>query len=300
METKREGAGLVAYGSLIAVTAIWGASFVWVKETVAVYPVFPFLALRFTLGGLLVGALLGRRMAGLTRGAALGGFWMGLALFGGYALQTLGLRYTTAAHSGFITGLFVVFTPLFEAALTRRPPRALTAAGVTLASGGLALLAWQDGWGSFNAGDLLSVGCAAVYAVHLLVTSRMSRRFETAPLVAAQLATVAALSWLASLPGGGAPWPVPVAALWGIGVTAVFATALAYFVQTAFQRRVPPIQTALIFTLEPVFAGLFAVLLGGEALGWNGVLGGALIVAGMLAGEAGQRRNAPPAAPVGG
>jgi len=291
LETARPAATPASYAALIAVTAVWGASFVWVRDAVAVYPIFLFLAVRFSLASLLVGGFLLPRLRSVSLGAAAGGAWMGLALFGGYTLQTWGLQYTSAAHSGFITGLFVVFTPLFEALLLRRLPHRLTAAGVVLATAGLAALSLGGAGGAINPGDLLSVGCAGVYAVHLLVTSHMSRRHDTAALVFFQLLTVSALSWLFALAGGsGSPWPIPPAAARGILLTALLATALAYWVQTAFQARVPPTQTALIFTLEPVFAGLFAVWIGGEAFGWQSFAGGGLIVAGMVTGELGQQR----------
>ncbi len=271
--------------ALLAITAVWGISFVWVRDAVAVYPVFPFLAVRFTLGALVLMPFLGRRLSRADRGALLGGFWMGLALFCGYAFQTLGLLFTSASHSGFITGLFVVLTPLFEAIWKRRAPKLAIIAAVLLASMGLFLLSFSGGLEGLNRGDLLSLICAAVYAVHLLVTGHQARRHDTGVLVLAQLLTVAGLAWLASLPRLGKIWPIPPAAAWGILLTALLATALAYLAQTACQRYVPAVQTALIFTMEPVFAGLFAVWVGGETLGLQGLLGGGLIVAGMLWGQ---------------
>jgi drug/metabolite transporter (DMT)-like permease len=277
--------------ALAAVTAIWGYSFLLVKDAVSVYPVFLFLAVRFTLAALLVAPFLLRRVLRAGRETILGGMAMGVALFTGYAFQTLGLLWTTAAHSGFITGLFVVLTPLFSALLTRKFPRTDVVAAVSLATAGLAALSLQGTWSGTGLGDLLSFCCAAVYAVHLLVTSHMARRYDTGALVLTQIATVAGLAWLFSLPRLGRIWPVPKEAVVGIAVTAVFATALAYWVQTAFQARVSAVQTAIIFTMEPVFAGLFAVLLGGERLGARGLLGGGLIVAAMLLGQTAEARR---------
>ena len=282
-------AGLAA---LTTVTAIWGYSFLLVKDAVAVYPVFPFLAVRFTLAALLVTPFLFRRVLRADRATLLGGAAMGLALFTGYAFQTLGLLWTSAAHSGFITGLFVVLTPLFAAFLTRKLPKADVVAAVCLATAGLAALSLQGAWSGAGIGDLLSLCCAGVYAVHLLLTSAMARRYDTGALVLTQIATVAALAWVFSLPRLGEVWPIPRDAAVGIVVTALFATALAYWVQTAFQARVSAVQTAIIFTTEPVFAGLFAVALGGERLGFRGLLGGLLIVAGMLVGQLAEARSA--------
>lgn len=281
---------LLSTAALLAITAVWGVSFVWVRDSVAVYPVFPFLAVRFTLGALVLLPFLGPRLSHTDRGALLGGFWMGLALFFGYAFQTMGLLFTSALHSGFITGLFVVLTPVFQALWLRRAPRLAVTAAVLLASSGLFLLSFAGGLEGLNRGDLLSLICAAVYAVHLLVTGHQARRHDTGVLVLAQLVTVAGLAWLASIPRLGKIWPIPSAAAWGIVLTALLATALAYLVQTTCQRYVSAVQTALIFTMEPVFAGLFAVWVGGETLGLRGLLGGGLIVAGMLWGQLFERK----------
>ncbi len=286
------GPSAAALAALTAVTAIWGWSFLLVKEAVAVYPVFAFLAVRFTLAACLLAPFLLLRLRGVSRKAVAGGILMGAALFSGYAFQTLGLLTTSAAHSGFITGLFVVLTPLFEVALTRRLPRPGSLLAVALAFLGLALLSWPREGGSFNRGDLLSLCCAAAYAVHLLLTSHMARRHDTTLLTLVQVATVALLSWAVILGSGSPLWPVPSPALRGILWTALLATALAYYVQTTFQRYTSAIQTAVIFTLEPVFAGFFAVLLGGETLGARGVAGGALIVLAMLVGQLSEARSA--------
>lgn len=282
----------VSVGALTAVTAIWGWSFLLVKDAVAGYPVFPFLAIRFSLATLLVLPFLKHRLRALDRGALWGGMLMGTALFSGYALQTTGLLWTSAANSGFITGLFVVLTPLFESILLRRLPRIELLGAVMLSTAGLAVLSLQGGGVAVNVGDLLSLCCAAVYAVHLLLTSHMARRHDTGVLVIVQVATVSILAWLFSVPSLPMIWPIPRPTWTGIIVTAVLATALAYYVQTTFQRHLSALQTALIFTLEPVFAGAFAVLLGGEHLGWRGLGGGALILVGMLTGQwAEQRRS---------
>ena len=277
--------------ALVVVTAIWGWSFLLVKEAVADYPVFPFLAIRFTFATLLVFPFLRHRLRNTDRRTMVGGILMGTALFSGYGFQTLGLLFTSASHSGFITGLFVVLTPVFEAVILRRMPRWDLWGAVGLATAGLAFLSLQGGLGGAHLGDLLSVACAAVYAVHLLLTSHMAKRYDTGALVFVQLATVSLLGWIFSAPHLGHLTPMPRATWVGIAVTAVLATALAYFVQTTCQKHISALQTALIFTLEPVFAGLFAVLLGGEHLGWRGVVGGALIVLGMLAGQRAENRK---------
>lgn len=218
---------------------------------------------------------------------------MGAALFSGYALQSTGLLWTSASHSGFITGLFVVFTPLFHAVLKKKFPRPGILLAVTLSVSGLAFLSWTGSFSTLNIGDLLSLSCAAVYAVHLLLTSRMAVRYDTASLVIVQISTVAVLSWLFSAPSLGRIWPVPSPALWAVVITAFLATVLAYYVQTSFQKHTSAAQTAIIFTMEPVFAGLSAVLFGGEKLGFRGLTGGFLIVLAMFVGQAAEVNYSP-------
>jgi drug/metabolite transporter (DMT)-like permease len=274
---------------MVGVTAIWGYSFLLVHDAVAGYPVFGFLALRFTLASLVLSPFLLRRAARAGAPALTAGFWMGLALFTGYAFQTWGLTLTSAAHGGFITGLFVVLAPVLECALSRKWARPASWAAVCLATAGLGLLSLTNRLSDFNVGDLLSLACACAYAVHLVLTSRMAQRYDTAALVLAQIVTVAVLAWGASAVQGGVPWPVPDRAATATVITALFATCLAYYVQTAYQKSASALQTAVIFTLEPVFAGFFAVLLGGERLGARGVLGGLLIVAAMFIGQMAER-----------
>ncbi len=271
---------------LVGVTALWGWSFIWVRDGVADYPVFPFLALRFWLAFFLLAPFFARRLRRISRESLRGGIAMGLALFGGYAFQTTGLTLTSAAHAGFITGLFVVFTPLFESILKRKLPSGFTAFAVVLSTAGLASLALPPGGSiSVNLGDLLCLVCAVIYAIHLLITGHMARRHDTACLVVVQIGTVAFLSSLLSVPSLGRLPPLPWPTLKAVVLTAILATVVAYFAQTSFQRFTTPTRTAFIFTLEPVFAGLFAVWLGGESLGIAGWFGGILIVGGMAIGE---------------
>jgi drug/metabolite transporter (DMT)-like permease len=278
---------------MTAVTAIWGYSFLLVHDAVAVYPVFPFLAIRFTVAAAILVPFLIRRTLRAGPRALLGGFWMGVALFSGYAFQTWGLTLTSAAHGGFITGLFVVLAPVLEGFLSRRWAGPTSWAAVALATLGLGLLSLQGSLSDFNAGDLLSLACAFVYSIHLVLTSRMAQRYDTGALVLTQISTVAALAWAFSAPSGGTPWPLPPGVGVAITVTALLATCLAYYVQTAYQRSATALQTAVIFTLEPVFAGLFAVLLGGERLGWRGLAGGGLIVSAMFLGQIAERNSRP-------
>jgi drug/metabolite transporter (DMT)-like permease len=209
---------------------------------------------------------------------------VGLALFAGYAFQTFGLRETTPAKAGFITGLSVVLVPLGQAIFLRRPPRRNSIVGVALATVGLAMLSLQPDL-SISRGDLLVLGCAVAFAAHILLVGRYAPDWPPLRLALVQIVTVAVLSSAAALllerPIG---WP-PGNVWFAAAFTGLLATALAFFVQSRAQQATSPTHTALIFAAEPVFAGLFSFLLIGEVLGLRQILGSALIVAGMLVSE---------------
>ncbi|MGQ9566832.1 MAG: DMT family transporter [Anaerolineae bacterium] len=279
--------------ALVLVTAIWGATFVMVKEAVAAFPVFAFLALRFALAWLAIlplwawmrcrqgsGNATGDRVSQWARGILIGGF-----LFAGYAFQTAGLQYTTASKAGFITGLSVVMVPFFSAVVLRRPPGQWALAGVGLATVGMFLLSWGGDW-HVGLGELLVLGCAFSFAAHITAVGAFAPRGDVLSLTATQIATVGILSVAASATAERA-WPAPPASVWGAAAfTGVLATSFAFGVQTAAQRFTSPTHTALIFAAEPVFAAAFGFLLAGETLGPRETVGCALILLGMLTAEA--------------
>ena len=290
----RVSASLLAQVSLLAITAIWGLTFVLVQEAVARTPVLSFVALRFLLAALVVAALARRPLRALSRDGWAAGCAMGACLTAGYLLQTYGLQHTTAAHSGFITGLFVVFTPLLAAVVLRRAPSAVHVGGVALSLVGLALLAGVGGQ-LHPLGDALTLGCAIAFAVHILVTDRVTRAHATSALLAVQLGVCGVVSLGAALAVGQLQAP-PDGSVWvALLVTALLASALAFFVQTAAQRHAPPERTALIMAGEPAFAGLFAYVLRGERLSATGWVGAALILAAIVLVELVPRRLRAPA-----
>jgi len=284
-----------ADAALLGVTLIWGATFVMVKEAVAHFPAFAFLTLRFSFALLSLIPLLwvGHR----SRVASLGwtelgaGSLVGLALLAGYGLQTVGLRYTTAAKAGFITGLSVVFVPLLGAILWRRRPPPAAQMGVVLATGGLILLTLGPTL-SIAWGDLAVLGCALAFALHILAVGAFAPHIEPRLLTAIQIGAVALISALISR---AAEWPWPSLSrqvLWAALFTGVLATSLAFGVQSLAQRFTSATHTALIFAMEPVFAALFAYLLAGERLGPHRWAGCGLILAGMLIAELGTSASA--------
>jgi drug/metabolite transporter (DMT)-like permease len=275
--------GVPALVALLAVTAVWGVTFVQVKDAVALYPLFAFLALRFAIASLTLALPARRRVAGLGRRGLLAGTALGLLLAAGYGLQTAGLERTTVSSTGFITGLYVVFTPLLALALFRVRIGVAVWAGVALSTVGLALLSGV-GAGS-PAGDLLVLGGSAAYSLQIVLLERFAPRYD--PLAFTQVEMIAACAAFAvialalgqvELPRG---WTV-----WGaLLVTGVFASALAYLVQTWAQRRTSATRTALAFAMEPVFTAFFGYTLAGDRLGVLGWTGCAVIMAGILLAE---------------
>jgi drug/metabolite transporter (DMT)-like permease len=208
------------------------------------------------------------------------GLWCGVALTAGYLLQTVGLQYTSTSNSAFLTGLFVVFTPLLAAGLARRPPGPGALAGVGLATAGLFLLTGARV--TLSAGDALTLGCALFFAAHIVVLGEVADRFHPVHLNAVQLVVVAVGAALA-LPVTGVGH-VTAAALAAAAFTGVAASGLAFTLQLFGQRHVGPTGSALLLSLEPVFAGMFGYA-AGERLGSGGFIGASLILAGVMVAQ---------------
>lgn len=266
------------------ITIGWGATFVTVKDAVAVAPPLLFMALRFSIGGALLAIARPRDVFGLDRRRLGIAALAGIFLFIGYAFQTAGVQYTTASNAGFVTGLFVVFVPLFGAIALRKAPSPVTLAGVGLATVGLFLLSQPVG-GFPNKGDVMILCTAASFAVQILVVGRYAGEIPSVALGAVQLIAVGLCSGVASLlfePFTGAG----DATVWtAVAITVLAATTVPFWIQAAGQRHVPPTRTALIFTGEPVFAAIFGVWLQDDPVTTAGIAGAVLILAGMLVAE---------------
>ena len=287
--------------ALLLVAAIWGTTFVMVKDAVASYPVFTFLAIRFGLAAAAMLPLL--RWPQLTRRLIspslpgnsdtrpstplVAGALLGLLLFASYGFQTSGLQYTTPAKAAFITGLSVVFVPLLAALFWRRMVRPAALLGVLLATGGLALPSLNTDL-AVSRGDLLVLGCAVCVALHILTTGIFAPRADPLRLTAVQLLTVAVLSGLFALLWE-RPLTLPSGSVWfATAFTGLLASSFAFGAQTVAQRFTSATHTALIFVMEPVFAALFSYGLGRETLTARAWLGGGLILAGMVTAELGR------------
>ena len=295
--STRRGVGAYRWElAMVAVTAVWGSTFVLVRDAVAQIPPFAFIAYRFLAAGLLLAALRPRLAAVVGTPELAAGAVAGLALFAGYGFQTVGLQYTTASNAGFITGLSVVLTPLLAGLVLRQSPGHWPVAGALLAAVGLGLLSLQTL--EVRRGDALVLGCAVAFATHILLLGRYAPQLSTYRLAVVQMATagLCGLAWAGVagdlvVPGSAEVWVA-------LAITSVAASAAAFLIQTRAQREVSPTRTAVIFTMEPVFAGLFGFLLAGERLSGRGWLGAGLILAGMLVAERGGRQPAAPGQPA--
>ncbi len=258
------------------VTAVWGWTFVLVKDAVTHYPTLPFLELRFILA-FLVMVVLVRRLP--TRSEVRVGVIAGAVLAAGYLTQTVGLTMTSPGNSGLITGLFVVFTPLIER-LFGVPVRWFTSIAVVAALAGTVMLV--GGPSGFGLGDLLTIGTAFFFALHIVLLSRWSPRLRSAPLAMLQMGTCA----LIFSAGGSWSLQAPTAAVWlAIVVTGVFASALAFYIQTWAQQHLSASRTALILTTEPAWALVAAVVLAGQRFGLLQAAGAALMLASIVGHE---------------
>lgn len=269
--------------ALIAATAVWGATFVVVQDAVEQMPVLPFLWWRFALATVVLAVLRPRAVLQLAPDRRRQGVVLGLLLGGGYVLQTFGLLHTSATVSGFITGMFVVFTPLIGWLVLGEPVAPPVWYAVGLATLGLALISLRGFAMGF--GELLTLGAAALFAGQIVGLARWSTASDAYGLTVLQLGIVALMSLLASPLQGGVVLP-PTAGVWAaILFLALAATALAFLAQTWAQTHMSAPRAAIVLTLEPVFAGIFGVTIGGDTLTARILAGGLCIVAAMYVVE---------------
>jgi drug/metabolite transporter (DMT)-like permease len=268
--------------ALVVAALCFGGTFLVVQEAIEDVEPVPFLAVRFTLGALVLWPVARRRAP--QPGELRDGLWAGLALLAGYLFQTIGLQYTDSATSAFITYLLVVVVPVLGFAVHRRRPPTATLVGVALAVGGLVLLTDPGDGSGFGKGELLTVGCAVAFAVHVLVVGATAGRHDPVRFAAIQVGVVGlACAVPGALLGG---YRFTGSALAAAVATAVLATAAAFVLQVFGQRRVPPTRAALLLLLEPVFAGILAGVTD-EPLGGTQVLGALVILVAVLVGELG-------------
>ncbi len=286
---------LVATGLLVVLTAVWGSTFFLIRDLVATVPPTDFLAVRFAIAAVLMVAIFGRQVRRLGRREWAVGLGLGAVYGAAQILQTIGLAHTDASVSGFITGTYVVLTPVLSAVLLReRLPRA-TWYAIALATAGLAVLSLRGV--SIGLGEALTLGCAVVYALHIIGLGRWSVPQHATGMAAVQMVAIAVVCAISAVPGGlvlpstGSQWAAVLYMATAAGVFALWA-------QTWAQARMTATRAAIVMTLEPVFAAGFAVLVGQEGLTWRMVFGGLLVLTAMYLVELRGRRTGHPSSEV--
>ena len=279
---------LLAALALLSVTAMWGSTFFLIKDLLERVPTLDFLAVRFAAASLLMVVIAPRALGRLSRESRRHAVVLGALYGGAQIMQTAGLAHTAASVSGFITGMYVVATPLFAALLLRSRITPLTWGAVALATAGLAVLT-LEGF-AVGYGEAITLVAALVYALHIVGLGAWSRPGEALGMSIVQLMVIAAMCLLATAPDGIVLPPTPQDWL-SVLYMAAFAGALALVAQTWAQARLSPTRCAIIMSMEPVFAAFFAVLLGGESATWRMLGGGAMVLTAMLVVEALPRRK---------
>lgn len=276
--------------SLLAITVVWGASFPLIKVVLEYIPAFAYLSLRFLLAAAVLAAIYHRNLKKINKRALKYGCILGSFMFGGMAFQVVGLYTTSASNSGFITGLNVVIVPIISAILLKKKPERAAIAGVIVAFAGIFFMSGGLKF-DFNIGDLLTFICAICWAFQIVFIDRFTQ-YEDAPLLAIMQLLFTGLAstvlWVAFDIGKPMEFNLTVAVI--LLVTAVLGSSLAYGVQTVAQQYTTPVHASLIFTAEPVFALVFALIIPNadglrEAPSLMKIAGCLLILAGMMVSE---------------
>ncbi|HZG73987.1 MAG TPA: DMT family transporter [Chondromyces sp.] len=278
--------------SLLMVALIWGITFVMVQNAIAFLPPLIFNGVRFLLAALILYIIIfiKKGTSGFTKRTIINGTVLGFCLSIGYAFQTVGLLYTTVSKTGFITGLSVVLVPLLSFVFLKKLPAPATAAGSVAAAVGLYLLT-ASGESTFNFGDFLVLICAFGFAFHIVLTDIFTSQSSALALTAVQISVVSLLCFVSGLMLE--DWKstltlnnlLNIEVFTALLVTALLATAAAFFIQTYAQKFTTPTRVALLLTMEPVFAAVTAYLWAGERLAASGAAGCLLIFLGMLLSE---------------
>ena len=295
MEAAAEKRDLRADLALVAITMVWGSTFIVNQKIVAYEPPFLFLAFRFGLGALLL--LLFTRSFPRTPRIHADAALLGLILGFGMAFQVSGQTLTTASKAAFVTGLSVPLTPVIAYYRTRRLPGAGNLAGIVLAASGFALLSWPKGGGPINRGDLVMLGCALAWAFYIVENAQRAPRHPPLLFSGLQVAmatvTMAAFALFFRFVRPAMAYTAietrPLTfdrEFWiAVGYMTVFATLISFSVQTWAQTRMTATHAAIIFALEPVWAAILAAIILSERLGARGLAGGALVIAGIVVSE---------------
>ncbi len=288
MSDSRRTTTLATLG-LLAMTAVWGSTFVLIKDVVGRMPVADFLAVRFVIAALAMLVMFPRSVLRLGQAQLLRGLLLGVIYGAGQLLQTWGLALIAPSVSGFVTGMYVVFTPILAMVLLRQRMAPVVWVAVALSTVGLGLLSLNGV--SVGIGVWLTLASAVMYALHIVWLGQWSRHGEAFGMSALQMVAIAVVCLLATLPHGPVLPPDP-SAWFAVLYMALIAGAGAMLMQTWAQSHLPATRAAIVMTTEPVFAAFFAVLLGSDVLSWRMLVGGGLILAAMYLVELMPQRKA--------
>ncbi|MBD3288267.1 EamA family transporter [candidate division KSB1 bacterium] len=269
---------------LLIGTAFWGITFVYVKEGISIINLYTFLSIRFIIGAALLALIFIHRMKNFDVEIIKYGIFLGMVLAFSYIAQTVGLQYTSASKAAFITGLSVVFVPLFLSILKKKPPTVNNILAVFVATSGLAVLTLNSGF-SINTGDLWVFLCAILFAIYIILVGRYTRIFESIKFTVIQLVTVAVFTGIIAVSMGEYVMPRGYVVWHAILFCAVFATAFMYAIQNQFQKFISEVKAAIIFSFEPLFAAMAAYYYLNEQITFRIVIGGLLIFTGMIISE---------------
>jgi drug/metabolite transporter (DMT)-like permease len=274
--------------ALLLLSFFWGITFPLVKIALSFCSPFLFLTIRFALGTLIIWVVYSKKISLIDKANLKSGIILGILLFLGFAFQTVGLKYTAASKSAFITGLFVIMVPPLSVLIVKEKPKVFSLIGVVLAISGLWLMTRPKG-SEFNFGDLLTLFCAISFSFHVIYVQIYTIKFQFEKLVFVQLLTTTILCIPSMFLFERIKFVYNLNLLSAILVTAVFATALGIAIQNRMQKDTTATKASVIYTMEPVFAGVFSYLILGEILGAIGMVGAFLILSGMLCSELGKR-----------
>ena len=269
---------------LLSITVVWGSTFVLTKFVLENTSPFVYISIRFTIASLFIAGVFFRRLRVISKDAITKGAILGVLLFAGFALQTVGLKYTTASKSAFVTGLMVVFTPLFQLIIEQKSPKTGNIIGVILVAIGLFFLTSPKG-SEFNIGDELTLMCAVLFSFYTVYLSIFGKEHDPAHLTFIQFVLTALLSALAIPFLETAYMNINRNFFICIAYLAVMPTVVALYVMAKYQKYTTPTRSAVIYSMEPPFAALFAFVFINEQIGLIGIVGGVLILLGLIVSE---------------
>jgi len=270
--------------AILIVTIIWGSSFILTKNSLNHLATYNFLAIRFIISSILTLVIFRDKIKNINKETVKYGLITGIVIFAGYAFQTVGLNYTSASKSGFITGFSVVIVPILSALLLGSKPHKSAVVGVIFAIVGLGFLT-LDSAISLNKGDLYTLACALMFALHIISVSKYTVKCDSISLALIQIVVVGILSTIFTIALEKPTIPTGVEVWTSILILAILATTVAFILQTTMQQYTTATHTALILSAEPVFSAIFAFLLAGEMLTAGGIVGSILVLSGMLISE---------------